>query len=448
MKLEILLLTVSSVVGVALAGLIALRLRRILNFRSLLLLNFVLVYPVSGVVHLARVRGASRGYVDIAFAHDPALATATLATSAAALGLYPTALVGLKRSRSYHPDAGDWLRLSERRLLLIAIAVLLPISLWAGAKVTAYVATLSQSRVIGLSDGLARFSFLSNWFVWAVAFGAIVVLARARSTIVSLAVLSGSSMMIAGSVAWSGGRSILLVLLLPLLVVILDRLRGPKLVPLIVGGVALLYWSAAITQQRQRDQRTEIGSWASSLDWQWGRFSMFGFADRHLSSFSTVQGETFVASAASVVNSITKLLGVQLIDPVARPSVAIAGQDLLGNPNRRYIVPGLGPELLLNFGVLGVFIGFACLGLAVAWVDGRYARASSAVSALSWAYIGSLLVLRTLTSESETFWIFLIFTGAPLLVVWGLSAYMRRRQGCQVEEGVALEISPATSSHR
>jgi hypothetical protein len=115
-----------------------------------------------------------------------------------------------------------------------------------------------------------------------------------------------------------------------------------------------------------------------------------------------------------------------LIQPSARPSVEIAAEQLLNSSTAVHIVPGLSAELFLNFGVLGIALGYFALGRLCGWVDGRFTNSGSIVTQLVWAFAGTLIV-KSIGFGGAVITTFL-FTGAPLLAVAGASHLFRRQR--------------------
>ena len=89
---------------------------------------------------------------------------------------------------------------------------------------------------------------MSNWLAWAISFGLLALAATAafRKPSVLLAASGAGIVVIGSSLAWSGGRSILLVMVLPIVLTLLPLLRGARFVAVIAGVLALAVHGAGM----------------------------------------------------------------------------------------------------------------------------------------------------------------------------------------------------------
>lgn len=441
-------------VGAVVCGIIvAHRTGRYLNFGSLLIVNLALVGPVSGIVHVLRIGDASRGYFDlnaVAFGgyRNAALWACLIAVIATCAGC----LHGSARVVRHEQQLGDgtphrywepdrWLVGAERRLLACAGLVLLVLGAYAAAKVNAFALEQGRSRIIAVSEGIARYAFMSNWLVWVISFTLIAfasVRALRNPTLLFLALCAGI-VLIAISLSWAGGRSIVLVMALPIVLTLLPLLRGVRFLAVAGGVVALVAYTAAVTRARATSQAIETTSWASALDWQWGRYSMTGFAADRVGTHGYMWGETFFAGINNLVTGLLALLGLSGIGTDAQTVTGVAASYFYLPKDQGYIVPGLVSELYLNLGLVGIAVGCYVLARVTVLVDQRFVTAGSPIIALAWAYIGTLLVFRTWNSDSGTIWAFIAFNGAPLIAAAVASSAIRKRH-------VDPEVAPPPST--
>jgi hypothetical protein len=322
----------------------------------------------------------------------------------------------------------EWVKSSETRLLIASIVVLLPISLYASQIVRAYANSQSAVRIITLSEGLARFSYVSNWLVWVISFAAILVTSRlGKSEVLKFAVVSAAAIGIVTSVAWTGGRSIIVLMVFPLVAVVSPYLRGTRRFAIPLWSFAAIVYIRDLTVARSVGYATDTFSVTSWLDWQWGRFSMLGFAHQYVATNGFLYGETLLAGVLQPVFGLFRLIGLGVSMPSLRAGSEVATQSLLNTTSPSYIVPGITAELYLNGGYLLLIFGCYAIGRAVAWIDGRFMKVDGAVPRLAWAYVGSLAIFRTVNSDSGAFWSYLVFSGLPLLVIAWISGRLRAR---------------------
>jgi uncharacterized membrane protein YsdA (DUF1294 family) len=419
--LPVFVLIVFALFGVTVAVQIGRKLGRYANFRTMVILVYVMTELVSGIVHLSRVHGASRGYFDVlSTGSDRAMATAVFASVLGLVALCVACLKGMPNVATREPPNIDhiWLTGDEKIFVSLTTIVMIPITVLATVQIQSYVQAIASSRVIALSEGNARFSYLSNWLVWAICFLAIgLVASRAgRSRFLVLCVLASSIVGIALALQWNGGRSVIVALALPLILVFLPRVRGLLWFALPLGGVAALAYIAYITGVRTAGTSSTGSSITTWLDWEWGRFSMLGWSAEYVESNGYLLGETFGAGLASVLLGVFRLVGIPIANPPWLTSTQVSGSDILGNAGMIHIVPGFSAELFLNFGMVGVVAGYYLLGRLASWVDGRYFESPTVLIQLLFAYLGTLLVFRSMAADSGSIPAYIIYTGLPLLV--------------------------------
>lgn len=424
MAVSIVGLTIFGIAGFGVAFWMARRVGRVLNFRSLLVANYVLVSLVSGIVHLLRLEPGSRGFFDVLTGDQAVLQASVMA---AVLGLVPLTvgcLIGLKNMPAASIPAMTG---RDRIAVSLTTVVIAPLALLGLARMQQSAAASDSVRVLTVDQGEARYVFMSHWAVWLVTFIVVLLLSmRAfKGPFASLTVTFVGLALITLALAWTGGRSIIVVMCLPLLLICAPRFRrvfwvaGPAMV------VAAVVYIVSLTAERTAGARTS-SSLATWLDWEWGRFSMVGFAQMFVSQNGFLGGETFMAAISNVVLGMSRLAGIFVPNPDFRAMPQITGEYILGTGDS-YVVAGLSSELYVNFGLAGVVVGLFLLGWAAALVDARFASSGSLVGMIFWAYLGSLIVFRTLAADANAIGSFFFYSGAPILLLCGLSWVLGRR---------------------
>lgn len=436
-------LTIAPIIGLAVSGLgglivalyIARRVGRLLNFRTLLILNYIVVINLSGIAHLSDVEDAPRGFYDLLA--TPSDAGMELATYATFIGLAALCVACLQKlPEKPAPDvslASPWLVREEKAFIWIMTLVMLPVSLWATLQIQSYVQTLNTDRVIALTDGLARFSYFSNWLAWSISFLTIAFVASGagKSRFLVLVAAAGAVLGIAATMAWTGGRSVIVVMVLPIVLVLLPKLRGIRWIAIPAAIVAGASYMIAISDKRLASTGGfNLTTW---LDWEWGRFSMIGFANQYVSGQGHLFGETFLAGIVSVALGTFRLLGIYIPNPDLQTSTQVSGETLRSSSEVIYIVPGLSAELYLNFGLVGIAVGYYLLGRITNWADRKFLEAPTVLIKLTFAYLGTLLVLRTVAADSGSILSYLMYTGFPLLVAAVWSKVGRRKAAAREE---------------
>lgn len=415
--------------GVAVALHIARRLGRFLNFRTLVILNYILVGNISGLVHLANVRNSPRGYFDMLSVPESVVSIASFGTG---MGLIALCIACSRRLPLSPPQPIQddvhriWLFEKEKRILIWTTAILLPLTVYSTIVVLNYAESVDATRIISVSGGNARFSFMSGWFAWAVSFIAILAVAgrRGQNRIYVLAVSGIAAVAIVMSLMWTGGRSVIVVMAAPLILVLMPKLRGVRWLAVPAGITGATAYIVSVTEARTTGRSFNIVSWA---DWEWGRFSMLGYAHQHVEAHGYLWGETFLSGVVNVAFGAFRLLGIPLSNPDLRISTQLTGDDILGDSSKIYIVPGMNAELYMNFGVAGIFVGCYILGLFANWADSRFVSAKGPLVKLVYSYLGILLVFRTIAADSGSIYSYIFYTGVPLLVIGIYSARFRSR---------------------
>lgn len=415
---SILFLLAGSLFGIFFAVFFAKKSGSLFNFRTILLLNYAAVSLLSGVVHLLRIPGVPRGFYDVTSAPPEVALTATLGSLLGLLGL--TAGLSLGNFRTERVVPANMSRRSIFAIVIVGVGIT-PLVFQSLRRVEKIAETANTTRVLFFEAGDARFVYMSQWVVWLIAF-AVLFFSSTRlykSNIFAQTSLLGGVILIATTLSWTGGRAVLIVMTLPLLLTLMAKIRNLKWLLLPALLVVAFFNLVSISNTRFANS-TSSSSLFSWLDWEWGRYSMLGFAEQEVESRGYLFGESFAWAFSNVSGGVLKLLGVQPPENGLRSVPSITGEVLLGN-DQTYVVAGLNSELFLNFGFTGIVVGLFLLGIITGWVDTKFSKADDLLVRLLWAFVGTLLVFRTLASDGNAFGAFLLYSGSPLLAAVFLS---------------------------
>ena len=430
-------LIITTLGGLAFAAAIAKKVGWI-SFRVIAVLNYIVVYLVSGIVHLINTSASRRGYFDAVQTLDSGeMDQVLLATTVGFVSLcvgtlvgLPTKPLGARRVRRIPPFYR-----SDRVLLTVLSVIVLPLSLFSLIKVRDYASTLDTygGRIISVSDGFGRYSYLAAWTVWAITF-VVILIARSsksgnerRTGPGILLLVSGGALAIIAATGWSGGRSTfinalpLLLVMLPLLKVNKWAVAGTTLA--VAAGLSI--YVSQVTGDRFSRSRLGTSGPLDWLDWEWGRFSQVGFAVRYTNDNGFLLGETFIKSIDRFFEGIFRLAGLTYTTSEARSAMEVAGEEIL-RTSALHIVPGIAAEFYLNFGMIGIVIGFFIIGRICGVVDLHFDNSSTVITQLFWAFLGTLCAIRAMIADSGSPLLYLTYSGAPLVFAALLSYLMAR----------------------
>lgn len=396
------------------------------TFQALLVVVFWTSVPVSGVAHMMNedrdlgfytLLGSLTGNQDFVRALIAAV-VGTIAVCGTAIWTPVLRQVdGPEEGRQTLPQY----QTNRYSLFLIAFGFLLLFpSLFSIYKITSYAEATGLTRVTLIEGGSAKYAFMSHWFAWAVTLIAVglinmpLVRGAWSRAVISLVAIGT----IAWSLSWSGGRSVLVIMTLPLIVVAAGALKRRTWIFAIPIGFVLAFISARATTSRSEGYVNDSAfSTVSLLDWQWGRFSMLGFSSRVVEEDGYRFGETFYAGVRTIPEAIAKLFLGGSDETSSQLSTAITGEKILGDPNQRYIVPGLPAELYMNFGIIGVFVGLVALCYLLTRTEAKFVSSTNAADRIFWSYLCVVLIFCTIPAHSAAIFNYLIFSGAPVLVL-------------------------------
>jgi hypothetical protein len=153
---------------------------------------------------------------------------------------------------------------------------------------------------------------------------------------------------------------------------------------------------------------------------------MSGAALQYVAAQGLLGGETFVRSLSSAAFGIVNFIGIGTPKLTLINSMQVSSRVVLGDFDAMYIVPGFTAELIMNFGLLGVAIGYAVLGYFCRIVDRSLARAHDPLILLMLYYVGCCLVFRVIPADSASIYFYTLYTGLPLLVCAALAHCLRK----------------------
>lgn len=396
------------------------------RIRLLILLNYLLDNVLSGLVHVLRL-SRDRGFYEALAGNPPGAGTGLMTASWSALvGLVGLALGTLAHRRGVSRElvrADQFVSWPAwRRSSALAVSgLMLVVCGLSWLKVRAVTADVN-GRIIAVGGGNARFVTLAGWLQWAVTLGALALLSRKahlRSKVWNAVVMLLGVGIIVITQAWSGGRSTLLFAVLPLLAIVLPLTGRVKWPMLGIGGGALGGMIWYLTLQRAKESAGSTDLWGL-VDWQWGRFSMGAWAARYAEEHGSVQGETFLSAALALPDALLHFVGIALPLEGIRSMVEITGESLRGSNEMIYIVPGFTAELILNFGIVGVFVGYYLLGRLAAFLADRFRYSVFELERVLIVFVATIVVFSTLVAAAEAFFLTLFMDGLPLfaLAIW------------------------------
>lgn len=388
------------------------------NVKVFIILNYILIQPISGILHLSG--SSSGGFYDL-LAGDPnspliATVNCILGMVALCIACMRAAVPDRKHNVAVHTL---WLTRSEILVIIVALVLITGPAWNALQSMYSYVEDVEIARVILIDGGLARYGVIANWLVWIISFVALLLVGRKASPqpIVTLTVIAISVLLIVASLNWTGGRTIGLMMALPLIMIVLPRVRTVSWLLFPLLSLYLLLNATTISQTRSDSIFNGQGvSFVNWLEWEWGRFSLSGFANDYVRQNGLLYGETFWAGMVNVlVIGPLKLLGFSPPEFGFRSLTQIAGEGLLGDSNQIFVVPGLNAELYLNFGLSGVVIGYYILGRICGLVDSWISRAGGTLELFALLYIAAVLVLRTISADSGSIYYYIFYSGLPVV---------------------------------
>lgn len=393
-----------------------------ITYEILVLVFFAIFYPLSGIAHLGFPENAYRGFFDTVnyktldrsdHLNLMAVLTTYIAAAGLILGLRPIKARSTPLQVYTHPTKNYLKRTRRFGVLLTAASLVASLVIFKNIDVT----TIERSR--SLETGIAKFIFISTWLGWGLGY---IYTAQLKADKLKSPIAITLSFLIiiffiSANVAWTGGRSIVFVLALPLIMVVLRMKKNIHRYILPPYFVALFFYVVWITLIRTEGFDSYNISLSTLLDWEFGRYSMIGYAVDYVERNDYLYGSTLLSAFMSILSGPLHLIGLRDLWSPDQSLIAIIGSDILGSKSLTYIVPGLVAEVYMNFGIFGVFFSLLLVGKFVATIDCKLSASitSSVHKPLLLSYIGTLICLQLLNATFQAFLSYLFFTGFPLL---------------------------------
>lgn len=394
----------------------------VFQLRAMMMLMYLIVNILSGIVHLMKIPGADRGYYDMLVLAKASNELSLFIPIVCSMVGGAFLIIGLSINRKVKVNnfgkinpLDSW---SKKTLLIFSI-IFAPLSLYAIVLLNRYVEQESIRRLISLSDGMARYAFMAHWFVWVVSFFAIWLSTKSpfKSSRVKGVLLAFSVFAIFVSLRWTGGRTIGILLSLPLIIIFFSTMMRHKVKITLAYLSAVILYGIYLTEYRKENYSSGGFNIISSIDWEFGKFSMMGFAVDYVNKYGYSFGETIYAGAFSIPYAVLKLFGLADGLWVPRLVTELTGKYILGNNALTYIVPGFTAEMYLNFGLFGVAIGYYILGRFACYIEYRFVSEDNLLKKFAFCYFGVILVFCTISAQSGSFFGYIFFSGFPVLLI-------------------------------
>lgn len=437
-----------------------------INGYTLVLGAFLLTYPLSAFVHLTGTDYISLGFYEIA-ALDPhtqihhvylSLALVLLAQLALWWGLAPARQPVL-------PNGPHMVRVRSSLLVLAgAVFTLIGIAgsymLFSGSgELVEDVATIDRARQ--LSEGSARYVFMSTWLSWGIIFllTAFMVSRFSKNhSKLTLAALVGGSACMFLNLFWTGSRAENLLAVLPLFFVvnkIAPRHFRPFALVITVGIVGIIVFETVartatmlngglnlLIQGGTTPSQFVTNQLAAVFDWQMGRYPTISLAFDMVNRYGHAFGSTLLQGLAMTVNAPATLLHIPAKVPEPEAMTALVGQYIYQDPSINGVVPGTLAEFYFNFGTLGVLGGFFVIGRIARYCISMAHSAVDMGTLLLSFYVITLLCLWTIPMTA-TIGVYLLATrGLPILVFVAIEQSLSRSSNL-APQATVLQALPA-----
>jgi hypothetical protein len=428
----------------------AVKMGSFINGYTLVLGTFLLTYPLSAFVHLTGTNYISLGFYEIA-ALDPHTQIHHVYLSLALVLVAQLALWwGLSPERPPALLNGPHMVRVRSTLLVIAGAVFTFVGVAGSYKLFSSsgelvedVATIDRARQ--LSEGTARYVFMSTWLSWGIIFllTALIVSRFSKNhPRITLAALVGGSACMFLNLFWTGSRAENLLAVLPLFFVvnkIAPRHFRPfasvitvgivgivvfetiaRTATMLNGGLDLLIQGGTTPGQFASDQLAAV------FDWQMGRYPTISLAFDMVNRYGHALGSTLLQGLAMTANAPATLLHIPVKVPEPEAMTALVGQYIYQDPSINGVVPGTLAEFYFNFGTLGVLGGFFVIGrIAKVCISMAHSAVDMGTLLLSF-YAITLLCLWTIPMTA-TIGVYLLATrGLPILIFCAIEQTVSR----------------------
>jgi hypothetical protein len=421
-----------------------------INGYTLVCGTFLLTYPLSAFVHLTGTDYISLGFYEIAALdrhtqiHHVYLSLVLVLLAQLALwwGLAPSRPQAL-------PNGPHLIRVRSTLLVLVgAVFTLIGVAgtyqlFLSSGELVEDVATIDRARQ--LSEGTARYVFMSTWLSWGIIFLLTAFMVSRFSKNhprISLAALMGGSTCMFLNLFWTGSRAENLLAVLPLFFVvnkIAPRLFRPYALVITTGIVGIVVFETIartatmlnggldlLIQGGTTPSQFVANQLAAVFDWQMGRYPTISLAFDMVNRYGHALGSTLLQGVAMTVNAPATLLHIPLKVPEPEAMTSLVGQYIYQDPSINGVVPGTLAESYFNFGTLGVLGGFFIIGrIAKVCISMAHSAVDMGTLLLSF-YVITLLCLWTIPMTA-TIGVYLLATrGLPILVFVAIEQTLSR----------------------
>lgn len=399
---------------------------------SVLILMYAFVNLSSGVVHLGVFDNYDRGYFDATLGSYYDVFWMMLVSVLCSIGGTFSLIYGIFFGRVlffWHLSESENIENSfARRLALFIAIIIFPLSVDAILVLNAYVSDGELRRVVALSDGMARYGFVSHWFSWSVS---IISLAISREkyfdgSVRKLLLLTFSVVLIFWSLRWTGGRTVGVLMSAPLFMAIFSDVKKYRFPYIIMAAIFSLAYIVTISLYRSENYSNVSFGYLSVVDWEFGKYSMLSFAVDFVGKSGYLFGETIYAGFFSIIYGLIKSIGFGDFFSMPRLSMNITGEYILGDSSLIYIVPGLSSELYINFGIVGVFLGYFLIGIFSCYIEVMVIKSKGVINSIFYRYISVIIVFCTISAQSGAFFGYLFYIGFPLILVKSIDKFFSR----------------------
>lgn len=407
---------------------------RRLSFSTLLVVSFSFVYPISGLIHIVFKDNFYRGYFDAV--NGVVIGSALRSNLNVTLIVYIAALsllAGIKlykkpntQLKSNHKVRTSYSSAIYFGLFLFFLGLFSTYTLYQNLGIY----EINRLIIFNISDGMGRYVFFSYWLAWGVSLIYLRKLYTApiKSDLISSILLISCALIITLNLTWTGGRSIAVLLTLPLIYVSL--LKHPSYLrfsaPIyIIGALVYIAWLSIVRADSFYYNDVSI---TNLIDWHFGRYSMVAHAVDYTSRSGFLLGQTFFSALASLIQSPLNFLGIDTPFLGDSSAVSIIGYDLTGVRSTVHIVPGILAETFLNFGILGVAPTFFAIGYFCRAIDYRIKSEinSSLYGSIFYAYLGCSLSITLLNGTIQALLSGVFYAGLPLLFFFAVRKFLEK----------------------
>ena len=220
---------------------------------------------------------------------------------------------------------------------------------------------------------------------------------------------------------WMGGRSAIVLLSLPLFFIYIfwkKDLFKKLIITLLIPFILYVSYISDVRKTGYENSETPINQ---VIDWEFGRFSMLPYSMNYVERKEFLYGSTYLDAIIKTVASPIYFLGLgaSFVGENEGSTIYEVGQDLFYYGDITYVVPGAIPEAYMNFGLFGIILLAIVFGALSKYIDllmiKNFYRPFNFVF---FAYLGSILCFNFLNTTLFAFLNYIIFTGAPLTIIY------------------------------